>query len=68
MPTAQEYRQYAEECMQSARKATSEEVRKQFLDLARLWTTAAQKTDDGMSVPIPSAACSTPPRPERSVD
>jgi len=30
-----EYRQYAAECLQSARIATSEEAHKQFLDLAR---------------------------------
>ena len=66
MPTAQEYRQYAEECMESARTAPSREARKQCLDLARLWTRAAQKTDDGMSVPI-EADASGPPRPHRSV-
>ena len=46
-----EYRQYADECLQSARFAPSEEVRKQFLDLAKMWMTAAQQMDDGMSIP-----------------
>ena len=67
MPTAQEYRQYAEECMESARTAPSREARKQFLELARLWALAARKTDVGMSVPI-EADGSIPPRPQRSVD
>ena len=52
MPKADEYRRYAEEAMQSARHATSEDARKQFLDLAKMWMTAAQQTDDGMTVPI----------------
>ena len=32
MTTATEYRQYARECVNSARDATSEPVRNQFLD------------------------------------
>jgi hypothetical protein len=46
MPTtANEYRRYAKECIDSAREAPSEPVRKQFLDLARLWMTAAERAD-----------------------
>jgi hypothetical protein len=41
MTTAFEYRQYARECMDSARDATSEAARTQFLDIAKLWLTAA---------------------------
>jgi hypothetical protein len=52
MSKSSEYRQYAEECLQSARIATSEAARKQFLDLARMWMTAAQQMDDGMSLPL----------------
>jgi hypothetical protein len=51
MSKSSEYRQYAEECLESARTATSEDERKQFLDLAKMWMTAAQQMDDGMSVP-----------------
>jgi hypothetical protein len=51
MSTSIEYRQYADECLQSARIATSEEVRKQFLELARMWMTAAQQMDDGVCIP-----------------
>jgi hypothetical protein len=46
-----EYRQYAEECLQSARAACSEDARKQFLELAKMWMTAAQQMDDGVAVP-----------------
>ena len=41
MHTAAEYRQYAQECMDSARIATSDATRMQFLELAKLWLTAA---------------------------
>ena len=51
MREAHEYRQYAAECLESARTATTEEIRKHFLELARMWMTAAQQLDDGMSIP-----------------
>jgi hypothetical protein len=51
MPEAHEYRQYAAECLESARTATTEDVRKHFLELAKMWMTAAQQLDDGMSIP-----------------
>jgi hypothetical protein len=41
MTTAAEYRQYAEECVASAREAQSEVVRSEYLDLAALWLRAA---------------------------
>jgi hypothetical protein len=59
MSKANEYRQYASEAMESAKSATAEDVRKQFLDLARLWLTAAQQIDDGVSVPLAAAAGQT---------
>ena len=46
MSTPQEFRQYANECIESAKTATSDRARKQFLDLAKLWTQAAQQMDD----------------------
>jgi hypothetical protein len=52
MSSSDEYRQYAQECIDSARSATSEEVRKHFLELAKMWMTAAQQIEDGMSVPL----------------
>ena len=51
MTTATEYRQYAHECMESARGAVPEPVRKQFLDLAKLWMAAAER-EDGHSAPL----------------
>jgi hypothetical protein len=41
MTTITDYKKYAQECIQSARSATSDPVRKQFLELAKLWMTAA---------------------------
>ena len=39
------YRQYAQECMDSARAANSEAVRTQFLELAQLWVAAATELE-----------------------
>jgi hypothetical protein len=36
MSNQDEYRQYANEAIESARTATSDDVRKQFLDLAKM--------------------------------
>jgi hypothetical protein len=67
MTTASEYRQYAQECIQSAREAHSAAVRKQFLDLAKFWMAAAERMDarsapshsiskgDGRAPPNPAA-------------
>jgi hypothetical protein len=53
MSISDEYRKYAAECVESARTATSEAVRKNFLDLAKMWKTAAQQIDDGFEAPLP---------------
>jgi hypothetical protein len=45
MHTAVEYRQYAQECMESACSATSDDVRTQFLELAKLWLAAATQLE-----------------------
>jgi hypothetical protein len=45
MTTASEYRQYARACIDSARDATSDPVRNQFLELAKLWLTAAARVE-----------------------
>jgi hypothetical protein len=52
MSKSDQYRQYANEAMESARAAITDEVRTQFLDLAKMWTTAAQQMDDGKSPPL----------------
>ena len=49
MATPAEYRQFANECIHSARTATSEPVRKQFLELAKLWMTAAERMEASSS-------------------
>jgi hypothetical protein len=50
--TSAEYRKFADECVASARIATTDDVRKHFLDLAKMWMTAAQQIDDGIAVPL----------------
>lgn len=51
MSTQDDFRLYASECLESAMNATDNVVR-QRSELARLWMTAAQQLDDGMSVPL----------------
>jgi hypothetical protein len=41
MATADEYHQYARECLQWAAEAENEEQRNNFLAMARTWTHAA---------------------------
>jgi hypothetical protein len=41
MTTADEYRQYAVECLRWAKEAETDEERQSFLDMARDWTLAA---------------------------
>jgi hypothetical protein len=52
MSTQDDFRRYAGECLESAKSATDEIARKRFLELAKLWMTAASQLDDGMSVPL----------------
>jgi hypothetical protein len=59
MSKSNEYRQYAEECLQSARTAPSDDARKHFLELAKMWMIAAQQMDDGVSVPPTPESCDT---------
>jgi hypothetical protein len=47
--TAAEYRQFAKECVESACAAASDDIRKQFLDIAKLWMEAADKMDAAKS-------------------
>jgi hypothetical protein len=41
MATADEFREYAQECIQWAEEAETDEQRQSFLDMARDWTLAA---------------------------
>jgi hypothetical protein len=52
MTTPDDFRRYAGECIESARTATDDISRKRFLELARMWMTAAQQLNDGMSVTL----------------
>jgi hypothetical protein len=45
MPKAEEYHQYARECLETAAKATTEHQRRQYLDMARAWTLAARRLE-----------------------
>jgi hypothetical protein len=45
---AEEYRQYALECIESANAAASVLVRQQFLELAGLWLNAASRLESGV--------------------
>jgi hypothetical protein len=58
MPKQDEYRQYADEAMKSARTAR-DPIRQHFLDLAKIWRTAAQQIDDSTT----TAPQNTAPRP-----
>ena len=53
MTTATQYRDYAQECIDSARDAKSDAVRQQFLDLAKLWLTAAERADNRSAPQLP---------------
>jgi hypothetical protein len=48
MHTAAEYRQYAQDCIDSARAANSEAVRAQFLELAELWLAPVLELQKGI--------------------
>jgi hypothetical protein len=45
MTTADEYRDYAKECLQWAEEAETDDERQSFLDMARDWTLAALRLE-----------------------
>jgi hypothetical protein len=45
MTTADEYRQYANECLRFADAAETDDQRQSFLDMARDWTLAALRLE-----------------------
>ena len=47
MTTATEYRAMAEECFQWARKATTDNTRSAYLEIAKIWLAAAAVRQDG---------------------
>jgi hypothetical protein len=48
MSKADEYREYAKECIETARRATWDAARRQLLDTAKMWMAAAQRVDGGI--------------------
>jgi hypothetical protein len=61
-----QFRQFADECIAGARGARSDCQRQQFLDMAKLWMTAARQLDDGMGVRSPPPAKATGKREPQS--
>jgi hypothetical protein len=53
MATAEEFREFASECLRWATEVDSDEDRQAFLDMARDWTLAAMRLE-GSLVPLPS--------------
>ena len=50
MTTAQEYREFATECLRSATEVEARDCQQAFLDMARDWTLAAMRLE-GLLVP-----------------
>jgi hypothetical protein len=48
MTTADEYRQYANECLRFADEAETDDNRQSFLDMARDWTLAAMRLEGAL--------------------
>ena len=59
MAAADDYHQYAEECMRWAVDVATDDDRKAFLDMARAWTEAALQLE-GVLVPIQQDTQSPP--------
>lgn len=51
MSTADQYREYADECFGWARTAKTEREREIFLQMARTWLAAAVRAGDGVRAP-----------------
>ena len=56
MSKADEYRQFANDCIAWARIAISDDQRQQFLELAKKWTQDAEMIDQGIKVRANKAA------------
>ena len=51
MFSASEFRKFAAESLDAARAAESDEKRKHYLDMAKMWTLAAAELDSG-TIPL----------------
>jgi hypothetical protein len=58
MTTPEQYRQFADECMQAAREAKTDAERKVFLDMAKSWTKAAAQMTNGEAIAPPAVPAS----------
>jgi hypothetical protein len=56
MAAADDYHQYARECLESAARAKTEIERWQFLNMARAWTEAALQLGGTAKPPVAAAA------------
>ncbi|TMJ35501.1 MAG: hypothetical protein E6G86_20055 [Alphaproteobacteria bacterium] len=56
MSKADEYRQFANDCIVWARIATSDDQREQFLELAQKWMSDAESIDQGIELRPNNAA------------
>jgi len=56
MSKADEYRQFANDCIVWARIATSDDQREQFLELAKKWMSDAESIDQGIELRPNNAA------------
>jgi hypothetical protein len=50
MHTATKYREMAEECFEWASAASTEEIRANYLNIAKLWLRAAASLDGGLPI------------------
>jgi hypothetical protein len=66
MSRSGEYRQIAHECFEGARTSRSAEQRKQLLELAKMWMTAASMLDHGKERPALDDYVAEPSTPDRS--
>jgi hypothetical protein len=61
--SANEYREFAYECMGWAKTARSGQERRIFLQMARTWLWAAARSDGDTSLPFPGYAKTDHPNP-----
>jgi hypothetical protein len=64
MTTAQDYRQFADECLRWADEAETEEFKDAFIQMARDWTLAAMQLEGACASPPPQNGRSSAQPPE----
>lgn len=66
MSSAQEFREYAQECKEWARTARSEQEREIFLEMAETWLVAAMRQEAGSPIPSKTSKPPGPAKPDNS--